>query len=268
MNNRTFRRSSLSASIALALGAFSFQPIMAQDAADADVNEDEGFVEEVIVTGVRKSLIASMDRKRDAIGVVDAITAEDFGDFPDTNLAEALQRIPGVSIDRFNGEGSRITVRGLGPDFTTALMNGRPQVSSGDNRGVEFDQYPSEMISQAVVYKTPDAQLMGQGLAGTVDMQTIRPLAYGKEALVVNARYIWNDIDALIGTNPATAVHLTEPQSCTQFNLWSLLSAQLIIGGSILKLNAYGADDITNIFIIIAPLSFIPSFHSIITSLC
>ena len=78
----------------------------------------------------------------------------------------------------------------------------------------------------------------------------------------------WNDIDALIGTNPATAVHLTEPQSRTQFNLWSLLSAQLIIGGSILKLNADGADDITNIFIIIAPLSFIPSFHSIITSLC
>ncbi|MBT8075985.1 MAG: TonB-dependent receptor plug domain-containing protein, partial [Gammaproteobacteria bacterium] len=129
MKNWNYRKTPLSASIALALGVFSIPHAYAQDAGADAAEESEGLVEEVIVTGVRKSLIASMDRKRDAVGVVDAITAEDFGDFPDTNLAEALQRIPGVSIDRFNGEGSQITVRGLGPEFNLTLLNGRSMPS-------------------------------------------------------------------------------------------------------------------------------------------
>jgi len=148
---------------------------MAQDAADADVNEDEGFVEEVVVTGVRKSLIASMDRKRDAIGVVDAITAEDFGDFPDTNLAEALQRIPGVSIDRFNGEGSQITVRGLGPEFNLTLLNGRQMPTAG-GRSFDFLDIATEGVSAVEVYKTPRAGLPTGGIGATVNLLTSRPL--------------------------------------------------------------------------------------------
>ncbi|MGH6979016.1 MAG: TonB-dependent receptor, partial [Brevundimonas sp.] len=89
-------------------------------------------------------------------------------------------------------------------DFTTALLNGRELVTTGDNRGVEFDQFPAELLGSVVVYKTPDAALIGQGLAGTVDMRTIRPLSYGRQAVAVNYRYEWNDIGAL---NSGTTDH-------------------------------------------------------------
>ena len=95
-------------------------------------------------------------------------------------------------------------MRGLGPDFTTALLNGRELVTTGDNRGVEFDQFPSELLGSVVVYKTPDAALIGQGLGGTVDLRTIRPLAFGRQAVALNYRYEWNDIGAL---NSGTTDH-------------------------------------------------------------
>ncbi|MEJ2384138.1 MAG: TonB-dependent receptor [Xanthomonadales bacterium] len=187
------RRKELAAAISLLL-AF---PVAALAQDQADGQEEEMLTEEVIVTGIRRSLMNSVDIKGTSTSIVEAVSAEDIGKLPDVSITDSLARLPGVTAQRLNGRSQVLSVRGLGPDFTTALLNGRPQVSSGDNRGVEFDQYPSEMIQQAVVYKTPDAKLMGQGLAGTVDMQTIRPLAYGKQALVVNARYIWNDISAL-----------------------------------------------------------------------
>ncbi|KAK0350191.1 hypothetical protein LTR94_030012, partial [Friedmanniomyces endolithicus] len=98
---------------------------------------------------------------------------------------------------RLDGRSQALSIRGLGPDFTTALLNGRELVTTGDNRGVEFDQFPSELLGSVVVYKTPDSALIGQGLAGTVDLRTIRPLAYGRQAMAVNYRHEWNDIGAL-----------------------------------------------------------------------
>ena len=191
------RRKELAAAISLLLTVPTLA--LAQDQADADQQgaEDEMITEEVIVTGIRRGLMNSVDIKGTSTSIVEAISAEEIGKLPDISITDSLARLPGVTAQRLDGRSQVLSVRGLGPDFTTALLNGRPQVSSGDNRGVEFDQYPSEMISQAIVYKTPDATLMGQGLAGTVDMQTIRPLAYGKRALVANARYVWNDISAL-----------------------------------------------------------------------
>ena len=99
-------------------GAVLINPVFAQEQASEEL-------EEVVVTGLRGSLKASMEIKRDSIGVVDAITAEDIGKFPDTNLAESLQRISGVSIDRQNGEGSQVTVRGFGPAYNLVTLNGR-----------------------------------------------------------------------------------------------------------------------------------------------
>ena len=148
---------------------------MAQDQANDSTDENTPVVEEVVVTGVRKSLIDSMDRKRDAVGVVDAITAEDIGDFPDTNLAEALQRIPGVSIDRFNGEGSQITVRGLGPEFNLTLLNGRQMPTAG-SRSFDFLDIATEGVSAVEVYKTSRANLPTGGIGATVNLRTIRPL--------------------------------------------------------------------------------------------
>src|SRR5690606_28988187 len=116
---RTFRRTPLAGAIAMALGAAAISP------AHAQVPDEPSEIEEIVVRGIRGSLTTSMNRKRNAQGVVDAITSEDIGKFPDTNLAESLQRISGVSIDREIGEGSRVTVRGVGPDFNLVTLNGR-----------------------------------------------------------------------------------------------------------------------------------------------
>ena len=124
--------------------------------------------------------------------IVEAISAEDIGKLPDPSIAESLTRLPGVTAQRSDGRTSDISIRGFGPDFNGTLMNGREQVSTGDNRAIQFDQYPAELIHAVEVYKTPDASLIGQGLAGTIDLQTTRPLEYGKRALVFDVRGIKN----------------------------------------------------------------------------
>ncbi|MDH3646761.1 MAG: TonB-dependent receptor [Gammaproteobacteria bacterium] len=189
-------RNSLSAAVSLALTTvFSAQ---AQEPVE-DEEEAEGprVIEEVLVSSFRRSLQNSIDLKASETSIVEAVSAEEIGKLPDVSIAESLARLPGLAAQRLNGRGQVISVRGLAPDFTTALLNGRPQVSTGDNRGVEFDQYPSELLSSVVVYKTPDASLIGQGLAGTADLRTIRPLTYGERAIAGNIRYEQNQQDAL-----------------------------------------------------------------------
>ena len=153
---------------------------------------DDTKVEEVVVTGIRAGIENSIALKKTSSSIVEAISAEDIGKLPDTSIAESLARLPGLTAQRLDGRAQVISIRGLGPDFTSTLLNGREQVSTGDNRGVEFDQYPSEILSGVVVYKTPDAGLIGQGLSGTADLRTIRPLTYGKRILSANARYEMN----------------------------------------------------------------------------
>lgn len=134
-------------------------------------------IEEVVVVGIRQSLKASMDLKRDAYGVVDAINAEDIGDFPDSNLAESLQRITGVSIDRERGEGARVTVRGFGPDFNLVLLNGRQMpTTSGLGRSFDFGDLASEGISSVEVYKSGQADVPTGGIGSTLNIRTTRPL--------------------------------------------------------------------------------------------
>ena len=137
----------------------------------------------VVVTGIRASLDSAMNLKRDAQGVVDGINAEEIGKFPDTNLAESLQRISGVSIERTNGEGSRITVRGVGPDFNMVLLNGRQMPASSLNgggapssRAFDFANLASESISGIEVYKTSRASTPAGGIGATVNIKTARPL--------------------------------------------------------------------------------------------
>ena len=192
---KTLRRKELTVAISLLLAASG--NVLAQDQADVQDSDDEMVVEEVIVTGIRKSIIDSLNLKKGSEMIVEAVSAEDIGKLPDLSITDSLARLPGLTAQRLNGRSQVISVRGLAPDFTTALLNGREQVTVGDNRGIEFDQYPSELLSSVVVYKTPDASLIGQGLAGTADMLTIRPLAHGKRDIVVNARYEWSEISSL-----------------------------------------------------------------------
>ena len=171
------RKRLLSSALLLALA----QPAIAQDQQD-QINE----LDTVVVTGIRASLQSSMNLKRDSQGVVDGIVAEDIGKFPDTNLAEALQRISGVSIDRTSsGEGQKITVRGLGPDYNLVLLNGRQMPASNlgpggagasSARSFDFSNLASESISAVNVYKTGRADNPTGGIGATIDVRTARPL--------------------------------------------------------------------------------------------
>ena len=172
MQTMKFRKKPLVQAIAFALGAAASGSAVAQSA-----GEQPAELEEIVVTGIRASLERSMDLKRESAGVVDAITAEDMGDFPDTNLAESLQRITGVSIDRERGEGARITVRGLGPDFNLVTLNGRQMpTTSGLGRSFDFGNLASEGISAVEVFKSGRADIPTGGMGATINVRTTRPL--------------------------------------------------------------------------------------------
>ncbi len=176
----------------VALAASLAATAHAQEAAAPDAPTEEDQVTtaggEIVVTGIRYGLAKSLDTKRNEASIVEVVTAEEIGKLPDVSIAESISRLPGLTTQRVNGRAQVISIRGMAPDFSTTLLNGRAQASSGDNRGVEFDQYPSELLSSVVVYKTPDASVAGMGLSGTVDMRTVRPLAYGKRAIALNVR--------------------------------------------------------------------------------
>jgi len=145
-------------------------------------------LDKVQVTGIRRGIENAIAVKQDATSIVEAISAEDIGKLPDVSIAESLGRLPGLAAQRVAGRAQVISVRGLSPDFATTLLNGREVVSTGDNRSVEFDQYPSELVNGVTVYKTPDAALVGQGLSGTIDMQTVRPLSFPERVIAVSGR--------------------------------------------------------------------------------
>ena len=162
-------------------------------AAPADAGNGN-MLEEIIVSGFRQSLQASIEQKKNSSQIVEVITAEDIGKLPDNSIAESIARLPGLAAQRVDGRASVVSLRGLGPDFTTTLLNGREQVSTSNNRSVEFDQYPAEISNGVAVYKTSQANVIGQGLAGTIDLKTIRPLDYKERVIAVAARgeYVTN----------------------------------------------------------------------------
>jgi TonB-dependent receptor len=176
-------------------GAVLVNPALAQD---QQADQSGEVLEEVVVTGLRGSLKASMETKRDAIGVVDAINAEDIGKFPDTNLSEALQRITGVSIDRRNGEGATVTARGFGPDFNMVTLNGRQMPAAdafanaaptaggvaGNTRSFNFANLAAESISAVEVYKTGRADVATGGIGASINVRTARP--FDNDGLVLN----------------------------------------------------------------------------------
>ena len=166
-------RTSRSAMLGLMMGGSLIAPAtgFAQDVSSASE------LEEIVVTGIRGSLTRASEIKRNASGIVDAISAEDIGVFPDTNLAESLQRITGVSIDRSRGEGSKVTVRGFGPSFNLVTLNGRQMpTADGDNRSFDFADLASEGIAGVQIYKSGNADVPSGGIGSTINIKTTRPL--------------------------------------------------------------------------------------------
>lgn len=229
----------LAAALALAAAA----PVQAQDAPAAEQQDGVSAQEQdIVVTGFRASLATSVATKRNSNQIVESISAEDIGKLPDNSIAEAIARLPGLTAQRLDGRAQVISVRGLSPDFAATLLNGREQVTTGDNRGVEFDQYPSELMGAVDVYKTPFAGLIGQGLSGTINLRTIRPLEYGRRVLSANVRgeivspgklnsgtndkgwrvaatYVDQFANDTIGVTLGVA-HLDSPTQFERFNSW------------------------------------------------
>ncbi|KGU43329.1 TonB-dependent receptor [Xanthomonas citri] len=204
------KRSALSIALAVAMAptwaaAQTAAPAQASDTQQGASEQTAGAVtdlDKVQVTGLRRAIEGAISVKRDSTSIVEAISAEDIGRLPDLSIAESLARLPGLAAQRVAGRAQVISVRGLSPDFSTTLLNGREVVSTGDNRSVEFDQYPSELVSGVTVYKTPDAGLVGQGLSGTVDMQTARPLSYNERVIAIGGRYQRNSLGKAANVDP------------------------------------------------------------------
>lgn len=182
--------------MAMQVHAQDAQPTQPTSVANAKAKKkaDAKNLDAIVVTGIRGGIERAIDIKKDATSIVEAISAEDIGKLPDVSIAESISRLPGLTAQRVAGRAQVISVRGLSPDFSTSTLNGRELVSTGDNRSVEFDQYPSELMAGVTVYKTPDAALVGQGLSGTLDMRTVRPLDYDKPVIAVSGRWQRNSM--------------------------------------------------------------------------
>lgn len=206
MNIRTRNKKTPVTLLAISIGlALQANAAFAQESSPA-ASEEAISLDTVKVTGYRASMEKALDIKRSEAGVVDAIVAEDIGKFPDLNLAESLQRIPGVVITRDAGEGRNISVRGLNADFTRVRLNGLEALtttggtdsSGGANRGrgFDFNAFASELFSQVVVRKTPSAEVEEGSLGATVDLRTARPFDYDGFTLSAAAQMGFNDLSS------------------------------------------------------------------------
>ena len=247
--------------LAVAMAIFAApSTALAQAAAPASAAsdaEDTDTANAITVVGFRASLQNAVNKKKSSDQIVESVSAEDIGKLPDASIAESIARLPGLTSQRLSGRSNAITIRGFAPDFSTTLLNGREQTSTGDNRAVEYDQYPSETIRQVNVYKTPMASLIGQGLSGTVDLRTIRPLEAGKRVVSIGARGSYASLGKLnagsrdIGYRvngvyvdqfnndtiglALSASYVDEPYQTQEFNAWGYADGpggNKVIGGS------------------------------------
>jgi len=198
-----FKRSQLVSAVSMAVavtGMAAVAPVYAQEEATT--------LEEVVVTGYRRSLMDSIENKRFNSSIIESISAEDIGKLPDSSIAESLARLPGLAAQRLDGRASRISIRGFGENESATTFNGREQVSISDNRGVEFDLYPSEIMAGVDVYKTPNATLEAEGIAGVINMRTIRPLDTDAR-IQVKAEYEYNNLGKLNPDSDDTGINTT-----------------------------------------------------------
>ena len=147
----------------------------------------------IVVTGIRHGLAESIDKKKNSLSIIESITAEDIGKLPAVSIADSLAQVPGLALQRVDGRAQLATVRGFGPDYTASFLNDRPIASARFSRAVSFDQFPSELLAGVDVYKTPNLDLAGMGLGGTIDLKTVRPLE-SKNTFAFNVKGVVNSL--------------------------------------------------------------------------
>lgn len=186
----------------------------------------------IVVRGIRGSIQESLDAKRRASVVSDSLIGVEIGDLPDLSVAEALERITGVTSDRFKGGASEVSIRGLGAFLGYSTLNGRELTSGSDGRGVNFGQFPSELFQGATVYKSQQASFVEGGVSGTISLQTLRPLDYGKRRVQINGLVGYSDyadrVDGSDAFNQRVTVSYVD-----QFESDALGEIGLAIGGQI-----------------------------------
>ena len=190
----SFKQKALSAMIGSLL-SLSAPAVFAQSSEQADAGEqnaDNQVVEVIEVSGIAESYRNAIAEKKNAATIVDALSLEDMGALPDLSVAEVLERITGVTGDRFKGNASEVSIRGLGPFLGLSTVNGRAISSGSGNRSVAFSQFPSELINGVTVYKAQKADLLEGGVSGTIDLKTIKPIDYGKERFQAEVRANFN----------------------------------------------------------------------------
>lgn len=202
-----------------ALTAFAALPALAQDAAESAVEQVAATEPAIIVTGFRESLSSALGLKKNETAAIDAIKAEDIAEFPDLNLAESLQRIPGVAISRVNGEGRNISVRGLGPEYTRVRINGMEAIgttggtdnSGGVNRGrgFDFNIFSSDLFNSLAVRKTASADVEEGSLGATVDLNIARPFDFRKPTVSISAQGSYNDLSRKVTPRISTLATTT-----------------------------------------------------------
>lgn len=181
-------RLALTTSVAIVMSA---EVAAAQSAATPQqptAEPDLATVDEIVVTGIRVTQRNSIAVKRDASVIVDALVNEEIGALPDNSVAETLERITGVTADRFKGSASEISIRGLGPYLGFSTVNGREVSSGSGDRAVSFQQFPSELTNGVLVYKTQQADFVEVGVSGVIELRTLRPLDYGRRRFQAEAR--------------------------------------------------------------------------------
>lgn len=184
--------------MAASLSAFAQAADNAAAGDQAKKQEETTFVlNKFTVTGsFAGSLEAAANEKKKSAALVEVIAPEDIGKLPDVSIADALDRLTGLTSQRVNGRAQQITIRGFSPDFSTGTLDGVEQATTNDNRAVEFDQYPSELLGGVVVAKTGQANTIG-GLAGNVDLQTVSPLNLGHRIVALKATQNWTSLGQL-----------------------------------------------------------------------
>jgi iron complex outermembrane receptor protein len=244
--------------IATPAQAAETQPVSDTSTDEAATSQDQAVDDTIVVTGFRQSLQNAINKKKNSEQIVESVSAEDIGKLPDASIAESIARLPGLTSQRLSGRSNNISIRGFAPDFSTTLLNGREQTSTGDNRAVEYDQYPAEIVNRVDVYKTPMASVVGQGLSGTVDLRTIRPLDTKNRVIAIGARGSYADLGKLnagskeygyringllVDQNDAGTLgyavgisYVDEPYQIEEFNAWGYPNVSdggpVVIGGS------------------------------------
>jgi hypothetical protein len=198
----------LAASIAFALQWSAFSsvaqtppPATAEPSAEptaAQQAEESEQLDRIEVIGIRQTQRTSSEVKRDSDTIVDALVSDEIGASPDLSVGETLERVTGVSADRFKGSASEISVRGRGPFLGFSTFNGREVSSGSGDRAVSFQQFPSDIVNGVVVYKSQRADMVEGGVSGVIDLQTIQPLDYGKKRVQIDLRGSVNEYESRI----------------------------------------------------------------------